>query len=464
MKLSYFFIWIVILSISVLTIACTQERSTPTESYQAHSSPTPGSSLLKPLPTTTPPTHANPSTQIINNNIFGLTYQQPNGNRIIPGAGISLPPTPIDIKLPGIPGWVVGTAFEEGIIWTVALEDGSVINMIGSGQNIRDYPVSTTTISPGAPINTLVSDQHHSIISVPDPNQSQSTHPVYLPKSKSKAYLTENGDLNVVNSSGQLLASLQINALPDSRIILDDRDRILILSDPTEIYNHGVLGDRLEARTITLIETFQMIQVASIITLEENEVIEGIAPIWVDMTGNGDREIVVTVSDLDLGAGIVVFSETGERLAMGPKMGQPFRWRHQIAFAATGPGGENELIVVRTPHIGGVIEFYRVENGELKVAAEYTGITSHVIGSRNLDMAAAVDLDGDKPFEVLLPSPNLEELVAVRRSEFGAEEIWTLPIGGQLSTNIAGAEFSNGQIALAVGNTDGVLRIWMPNN
>ena len=180
------------------------------------------------------------------------------------------------------------------------------------------------------------------------------------------------------------------------------------------------------------------------------------------MTGDDMLEIIVTVSDRDMGAGIVIFSESGERLAEGPQMGQPFRWRHQIAFAPTGPRGEAELIVVRTPHIGGVIEYYRFEDGELGLVAEYSGITSHSIGSRNLDMAAVGDFDGDGTYEVLLPNPGLTELVAIRRSQSGADQIWSLPLGGVMRTNISGVSLPDGQLALAVGRSDGILRIWMP--
>jgi len=168
------------------------------------------------------------------------------------------------------------------------------------------------------------------------------------------------------------------------------------------------------------------------------------------------------VSDLDLGAGIVVFSENGQRLAGGPKMGQAFRWRHQIAYAATGPDGENELAVVRTPHIGGVVEYYQYIDGGLSIVAEYPGITSHTLGSRNLDLAAAGDFDGDGAVELLLPTPDLTELVAIRRSSTGAEQVWRLPIAGVMSTNLAGVTFPNGKLAIAVGRTDGVLNLWLP--
>jgi hypothetical protein len=120
------------------------------------------------------------------------------------------------------------------------------------------------------------------------------------------------------------------------------------------------------------------------------------------------------------------------------------------------------LLVVRTPHIGGVVEYYRYENGELQVVAEYSGITSHSIGSRNLDMAAAGDFDGDGIIEVLLPNPGLNELVAISRTQSGAEQIYALPLDGRMSTNLSGVSLPGGHLALAVGRVDGVLRIWMP--
>ena len=89
------------------------------------------------------------------------------------------------------------------------------------------------------------------------------------------------------------------------------------------------------------------------------QVIEGIAPIWVDWNQDGEREIIVTLSDLANGAQVVVFNEQGKRIAEGPAIGQGYRWRHQIAVAPFGPNGEMELVDVLTPHLGGVVEFYQ---------------------------------------------------------------------------------------------------------
>lgn len=454
----------VLVLISIIIGACTPDLSPPTE-FSPKDSPPASISTTSMSPPTPMSTHQAKSTsQKISMSKLGFTYQQPNGNRVIPGAGISQSPTPIDIQLPGIPNWVVGVPFEEGIIWTVALEDGSLISMFSSKQGISDYPNPITNLAPGAPVHSMISNNQHSVITVADSNQSHLTHPIYLPKTNSRAYITQNGELNIIDTTNQLLASLPVDALPDARMLIDDQDRILLLTNPTERYNHGVLGDGLEAGSITLVDTNPQIQIAAIISINNNEVIEGIAPIWGDLTGDGKREILVTVSDREMGAGIVIFSESGQLIARGAKMGQPFRWRHQIAYGPTGPDGKDEIVVVRTPHIGGVIEYYQIANGEIEVVAEYSGITSHKIGSRNLDMAAVADLDGDGAIEVLLPSPDLEQLVAIRRIDPGAEEILRLPFGGQLSTNIAGVTLPNGQMAIGVGKSDGVLRIWMPEN
>jgi hypothetical protein len=117
---------------------------------------------------------------------------------------------------------------------------------------------------------------------------------------------------------------------------------------------------------------------------------------------------------------------------------------------------------VLTPHIGGVVEFYQLSGSELQVLAQFPGYTSHVIGSRNLDMALAGDFDGDQKVEVLLPDQSRTELGAVRRTANGAELVWTLPVGDMVSTNLAAVSFPDGRMAIGVGRNDGVLRVWVP--
>lgn len=58
-----------------------------------------------------------------------------------------------------------------------------------------------------------------------------------------------------------------------------------------------------------------------------------------------------------------------------------------------------------------------------------------------------------------MPGRFVTDLAAIRRTREGAEEVWKLPIGGTLTTNVASAADDEGRLSVAVGRTDGVLRI-----
>ena len=115
-----------------------------------------------------------------------------------------------------------------------------------------------------------------------------------------------------------------------------------------------------------------------------------------------------------------------------------------------------------TPHIGGVAEFYRLEGDDLRIVAQVPGFTSHVLGSRNLDMAVGGDFDGDGRMELLLPDQSLTELGAIRRISNGTEVAWTVSLDGRLKINIAAVALSDGGIVIGVGTTNNALRLWVP--
>lgn len=108
----------------------------------------------------------------------------------------------------------------------------------------------------------------------------------------------------------------------------------------------------------------------------------------------------------------------------------------------------------------GVAQFYGVAEEDLEIAAEVPGFASHRIYSRNLDSALAGDLDADGETELLLPAPSYTELGGLARAPGGAEVEWRLPLGGELSTNLASAAGPDGRAVVAAGRSDGVLRVW----
>jgi hypothetical protein len=198
------------------------------------------------------------------------------------------------------------------------------------------------------------------------------------------------------------------------------------------------------------------------IPINDGYVLEGIAPIWVDLNEDGEREIIVTRSNADSGAQIVVLDELGNLIATGPAIGRGGRWRHQLSAGPFGPNGELELVDVLTPHIGGPTEFYQWKNDELVVVTSASGYTSHVIGSRNLDMTAAGQFDESERLTILLPNQARTDLGGIQHGTDGAQMVWTLPLTGQLVTNIAAAPLADGRLAVGVGQDNNILRIWQP--
>jgi len=395
---------------------------------------------------------------------YGYTNQRADGNRFVEGLG-NLPDSQhIDIHLSGVPLWLVSTSTIpdsvdlSSTIWTVVLDNGVVQSFKLDNGRVSEISTIPSLAAPNPPL-LRVSDGHAEFLRSPI-GSSELTPPAVIDDSGSWVYIEDTGDLVFMDRSGIESSRLAVDALPDGRILVDGGGRLLLLTQPTERYGHGVLGDALEAGTITLIETDPEPEVVLNIRPPESLVIEGVAPLWVDITGDGRREIVVTVSDAVQGAQIVVFNEDGDLAASGPSIGTGYRWRHQLVAAPFGIDGEIELVDVLTPHIGGVVEFYRLEGEELKIIAQISGYTSHVIGSRNLDMAVAGDFDGDGRIELIVPNQARTELGGIRRTDGEAEVAWMLPLDGRLSSNLSAAVTADGQIILGAGLDNGTLRLW----
>lgn len=384
-----------------------------------------------------------------------LTYQNTNGNRYVSGKGNLPAAAPLEIKLRGIPQWIVSGADGSDLLIAVALNDGSVQAFRIEGNSYSEITSELNMESLGSAPPVLVN--HSGELSLlPNPRNLQShNHPLKL-RDGNMVYIDSRKDL-VIGSE-----VLRINPLSDGRILTDEKGRLLLLTDPTNRYGHGVLGDRIEAGSFTLIETDPRVTISNRIVIDGQAVIEGIMPIWTDIDKDGNREILVTISDRVSGARLVLFDEKGKVLARGPAIGTGFRWRNQLAVAPFGPHGEMEIVDTHTPHIGGPVEFFRWEGDRLTLVASVRGFTSHVMGSRNLDMALAGDFDGNGTVEIIVPSFDRRELGAIERTGRGAQVAYRLELGARLITNLSALVSENGDLGMAAGNDDGILRIWLP--
>lgn len=390
---------------------------------------------------------------------FGLTYQQLDGNRLVDGQGSILDIDPIYIEVGGEIDWLVGVPYQAGAVWTAALAGGEIKSYLISNGQVEPFEIDRGPLPEGMPVMILASDGEVYLNAPPAPEASLLTHPVSpAPGNGRVVFIARNGDL-VLEEHGVEINRLEAHALPDARLIQDERGRLLFLSDPTDRYDHRVLGDALEAASITLVETSPTLKVVRRIEIPSPAVVEGIAPIWTDLNGDGEREILVTLSDLDQGARLVLFSEEGEILAQGPAAGQAYRWRNQLAAAPLGPDGEVLIIDVLRPHLDATLEFFSWEGERLVLKAELAGFSSHAIGSRNLDQALVGDLDGDGSLEVVVPGLDQESLHGIGYHAGEVEIQWSAALDGRLTSNLAGVTLGDGSLALGAG-VGNVLVIW----
>lgn len=388
---------------------------------------------------------------------YGYTYHRADGNRLVGGKGDLPAQEPIDIRLGGIPAWIVSAPYEDGSVWVTVSEEGEVQAFLLQGRDVFDVGIAPEALPEMMPPSLKVDGGSMTLLIGIPGIASTTTSPIESILNSGEIFIGKNGDLVYQDEKG--VAFKELDLLRDALILQNEEGQLLILSEPTEQYPHGVLGDDFEARSISLTSLYPEFS-SRTIEVQQPLVIEGRSAIWVDVDKDGEDEIVVTASEAQQGARLLLFSEDGALLAESTPIGQGFRWQHQIAVGPFGPQGEIEIVSVRTPHIGGEVNYYRWEGDRLILVANIDGFSSHVIGSRNLDMAIAGDFDGDGAPEVLVPDLAMLNLAGLQRVASGVEVDWVLPIGSTLRSNLAAAVLRNGSIVLGAGRADGVLRLW----
>lgn len=382
--------------------------------------------------------------------IYGVTHIGLDGNRALEGTA-ALPVTaPLDVTLPAPAVWVVAVCDGSSSVWVSMSADGAATATRVADGVAQTVPVMPASLPAGMPpLVRLVSGAVSLIL---PQGASALTAPI----------VTEAGVTVWIGDTGAVIAdgvNVAPTALPDARPVTVG-GRVAVLTAPTPRYAHGVLGDATEAAAVSLIDPGGGGTV--VIPIPAPDVIEGISTIWADLDEDGARELIVTLSNESDGARVAAFTEAGAPLAAGPPIGQGYRWRHQLAVAPFGPAGEVELAVIKTPHIGGIVELYRRAGDALEIVATRGTYRTHSIGSRNLDLALAADLDGDGRTELLVPNQEQSSLAAVRHTAQGLEEPWSLDLGGPgaVGSNLAACRHPDGGISVGLGLTDGRLRVW----
>jgi hypothetical protein len=276
-------------------------------------------------------------------------------------------------------------------------------------------------------------------------------HPVCLSTGQIVA-VTAAGTLALFESLEEPSYIAEVNALDDAQLVVadldsDGREEIILLSEPSNRYQHGVLGDAIEANSITIVD--HELNIISSYRLPEPYVFEQLR-VTVDGSGN----IWATRSSGFAGAGVMVLRLIDGVLlpvAEAADIGRNHRWLN--LFAAT----DGVAYAIRTPHIGGPLQRYHLEDSAIVVEDFALGISNHQLGSRNLDLGALIQ--GAAADYIMMPKDIGLAMRLIRCAEV-CERIDEQLLEGPLSSNTTAMRWQ-GQQAFVYGDSSGGVFVYI---
>lgn len=221
--------------------------------------------------------------------------------------------------------------------------------------------------------------------------------------------------------------------LPLSRLALGYRDmRRAWFAGPTQRYQHGVLGDAVEASRL-VVDTITGKRIA--VNLPADRVFEDVEPRFVNLNGDHTDEILVIESHLHRGASLAVYDLVGDRLVQitsTPFLGKPYRWLNPVGVGDFDGDGSVDVALVATPHIGGILRLYRVDGIHLSLFAEYSGVSTHKIGSTELGLGQVISANPRD--QLLLPNQARRLLMLLEWTSQGWREHSHVDLPGVLES------------------------------
>lgn len=163
------------------------------------------------------------------------------------------------------------------------------------------------------------------------------------------------------------LPSTQAKALPDGQVASssDGDIRHVWLTEPTNNYAHGVLGDAIEAQSVTVqLEngSYRHFQ------LPADSVFEDLVPRLADLNKDGRNEVVLVRSYLNAGAALAVLGLRNDKLVLLAEtkaIGTANRWQNPSILADLDQSGHLSIGLVRTPHIGRQLQIWKFDGEKL---------------------------------------------------------------------------------------------------
>ncbi len=200
--------------------------------------------------------------------------------------------------------------------------------------------------------------------------------------------------------------------LPENLVAVSSEGSVLAwYVDPVTRYDHGILGDKIEAGGMIVNRN----GIEYYLRLDTTCVFEDLRPRIFDVDNDGEIEFITIRTRIDSGAEVCVYKILGETLqpvAFSGFIGTSHRWLNIASIIDLDGDGHVEIAWVETPHIGGTLKVARYGEGKLVVIDQRQGLSNHSIGSRNLCLSVTAGTPDD--ISLWLPDDPKQALVRFR--------------------------------------------------
>jgi hypothetical protein len=391
-----------------------------------------------------------------------------------------------------IPAWIVSEDFDGDGIYEVAVQftEGTLRILSLSGSRFRTI-ATTRKMAPGASPLVLTSfggestggligiDERGDIVSIDHETGrtrrlasgfSPLSHPVAADLDndgdKEIIAISDEGYMNVIKGRTQTRTDKTVQLLPDTRISVVDLDgdnilEISALSRPTDEFSPGRLGDDLEAQGIAVFNwDGRTLRLKSDFELPDGQVFETLTPIITRTDGAEDPVLMLPVTEKNKGTRIRSYSYNRGRVREkreGPESDED-QWIHIFGSSTLGNSERAHLLTALISEDNeGDLELYRLDLAQTRITLR-SSVSTHLSGSRLLEVTLIGDMDRDSEIEILAPGSGRSSLVvySLDRNRLKEKEIFNS--SGKIGTNLCPGDFNgDGASDIIFGLDDGTL-------
>ncbi|MFT5180377.1 MAG: hypothetical protein ACI8S3_000250 [Alphaproteobacteria bacterium] len=275
-----------------------------------------------------------------------------------------------------------------------------------------------------------------------------------------------DGKLTLSPSDTRIVTAPVPDMLPDGEVTQGQGAiRRAWLTGPTERYDHGILGDRFEASGVGVERADGKFLYFD---LGDDAVFEDRRARLYDFDGDGADEVIVVKTYLNAGAALAVLEATDTSLELAAEaepIGQSNRWLNPAGAGDFDGDGRTEVAYVETPHIGGTLRLYEYNNRKLTADGAARGFSNHAIGTREQDLAAVADWNGDGVVDLLVPDSRRQALRIVTFAGGEFKELERIKNPHRIVTAVLPARLDQSdRVTVVYGLADGTLVAISPSS